>query len=99
VHEPIPDWKLDDFLVALDRWVEIEKIADDTALLVLDWVMGRHEDPYQGMRRVDGFDNLWFGRVPGTEDGRGQAVACSYWIVESERRVRCDSFATLSLPF
>ena len=55
--------------------------------------------PYQGVQRVEGFPNLWFGRVPRTVDSKGRAVACSYWIAESTRTVRCDSIATLSLPF
>ncbi|MEN3360299.1 MAG: hypothetical protein V7637_4281, partial [Mycobacteriales bacterium] len=28
----------------------------------------------------------------------GKIVACAYWIEESTRVVRCDSFATLRLP-
>lgn len=37
----------------------------------------------QGVRREAGFDNLWFGAVPDSEDGKGRVVACSYWIVEA----------------
>jgi hypothetical protein len=52
-----------------------------------------------GWRLVDsGFANLWFGRVPGSENGDGQVVTCSLWIEEAPRTVRCDSFATLNLP-
>jgi hypothetical protein len=49
------------------------------------------------MRRERGFDNLWYGMVPGTEF-HGSAVVCSYFVDELNRQVRCDSFATLSLP-
>jgi hypothetical protein len=60
--------------------------------------MTRYDDPYKGVRRAHGFPNLWFGVVPESDDGKGQVVVCSYWIEEAARRVRCDSFATLSLP-
>jgi hypothetical protein len=71
---------------------------DDLRLLVTAWVMTRYDDPYQGVRRADGFANLWFGQIPKSDDGRGNVVTCSYWIEESSRRVTCDCFATLSLP-
>jgi hypothetical protein len=60
--------------------------------------MTRYDDPYQGVRREKGFPNLWFGAIPDSADGDGNVVACAYWIAESNRVVRCDSFATLSLP-
>lgn len=43
------------------------------------------------------FPNLWFGPVPGTEFG-GHVICCSYFIVEYDHTVKCDSFATLNLP-
>ncbi|HEU0129656.1 MAG TPA: hypothetical protein VFQ85_01530 [Mycobacteriales bacterium] len=49
------------------------------------------------MRREPGFPNLWYGPVPGTDDGE-TVVQCAYWILEAARTVRCDSFATLSRP-
>jgi hypothetical protein len=93
-----PPWTLLDFLERLDAWVELERPVDDLQLIVTDWIMTRYDDPYQGMRLVEGFPNLWFGPVPNSEDGRGHVVACTYWIEESRRAVRCDSFATLGLP-
>jgi hypothetical protein len=63
----------------------------------LSWLFTRLEDPYVGVRREPTFDNLWFGAVPGSIRA-GTVVACSYWIFESSRTVRCDSIATLSLP-
>jgi hypothetical protein len=47
---------------------------------------------------VPQFENLWHGAIPGSDDGAGRVVACSYWIVESQHLVRCNSFATLGLP-
>ena len=55
-------------------------------------------DPYQGVRREAGFDNLWFGAVPRSGHGDGLAVMCAYWIFESTRVVRYDSFASLGQP-
>ena len=34
-----------------------------------EWLMSRLEDPYQGVTRADGFDNLWYGTVPGSAHG------------------------------
>ena len=75
------------FFDRLDAWVEQEAVTTDLQLIVLPWIMSRTEDPYQGVQRTQGFDNLWFGPVPNSEDGRGHVVTCSYWIEESKRRV------------
>jgi hypothetical protein len=50
-------------------------------LLVANWVMNRHEDPYQGARRQRELPNYWFGVVPETWE-KGTVVTCAYWIVE-----------------
>lgn len=72
--------------------------SDDLRFIVLEWVITRYNDPYQGVKRESGFDNLWFGPIPNSQDGCGHVVTCSYWIQESTRTVRCDNFGTLSLP-
>jgi len=66
------------FDVRFDAWTELEGPSDDLRLIVMAWVHGRFDDPYQGARREDGFENLWFGHVPGSEDGEGHVVTCSY---------------------
>lgn len=99
MHSPSPAWILHNFLEALDAWAEREGARDDLPILVTMWIMTRLDDPYQGVRRAEGFDNLWFGVVPDSADGSGAVVTCSYWIEESRRTVTCDSFATLSPPF
>jgi hypothetical protein len=81
----------------MDDWKEREKPTIDLAFVVAEWVLSRFDDPYRGMRRERGFDNLWYGVVPGTEF-QGSAVVCSYFVDELNRQVCCDSFATLSLP-
>jgi hypothetical protein len=91
-------WKLEGFLDRLDAWAERESPEGDLQLIVTAWIMNRYEDPYQGMRREKGFENLWFGAVPNTLHKSSAVVVCSYWIEESIRTVRCDSFATLNLP-
>ena len=98
MHSAGEVWELQRFLDRLDAWAEQEKAGTDLQILVLSWVMSRSEDPYQGVQRAEGFDNLWFGAIPETEDGRGQVVTCSYSIEELVQRVVCNSFATLGMP-
>lgn len=91
-------WALEGFLDRLDAWIELEHPGDDLKIFVTAWTLSRHDNPYAGVRREPGFDNLWFGVVPGSVHGTCKAVTCAYWIFESRHTVRCDSFATLSLP-
>lgn len=91
-------WRLEGFEDALDRWIDQEKPSIDLSIVVTAWIFTRREHPYAGVRREAAFENLWFGAVPGTIHDATSVVACSYWIFESERRIRCDSFPTLSLP-
>jgi hypothetical protein len=93
-----PPWQLRRFTEELDSWSERESPADDLLLVILPWILSRIEDPYVGVRREAGFENLWFGAVPGTDDGAGRVVCCSYWIFDAQRTVRCNSFCTLHLP-
>lgn len=90
-------WKLENFIECLDIWVDLEKPPDGLRRLVTAWIMSRSEDPYQGVRREAGHPNLWFGPVPGSARD-GMVVACSFWIYELRRTVKCNSFGTLSLP-
>lgn len=91
-------WRLERFLSEFDAWTEREHPSDDLLVLVTEWMVGRQDDPYRGVRRVPPFDNLWHGWVPDSQDETGRVVVCSYWIVESQHLVRCNSFATLDLP-
>lgn len=94
------EWKLEGFLDRVELWEKNEPASaaiDTVRLAVLDWIMSRYVDPYQGVRREPGFDNFWFGPIPGTEHD-GQVVCCSYWIQEATRTVRCDLIQTLSSP-
>ncbi len=87
------EWRLENFEGSLDRWIDLEKPDDDLRYLVTEWLLSRLDDPYQGVSRAPD-SNLWFGQVPGSEHGP-DAVACSYWIREQDKVVRCDSIATL----
>jgi hypothetical protein len=91
-------WTLHNFEVCLDAWIELERPSDDLRLLVTSWVLTRFDDSYVGVRREPGFDNLWFGAVPGSVHDEGRVAVCSYWVHELQRTVRCDSVATLNLP-
>lgn len=94
----VRSWTLEKFLERFDAWVELESPTDDLRYNVMNWILTRYDDPYHGVRREEGFPNLWFGRVPKSHDRSGHVVTCSYWIEESTRTVRCDNFGTLSLP-
>ncbi len=91
-------WTLERFGDCLDRWIERDEPAQDLRLVVTDWVLSRFEDPYQGVRRETGFENLWYATVPQSRHAGAQAVLCAYWINERDHVVSCESIATLSLP-
>jgi hypothetical protein len=91
-------WTLAAFLHHLDMWTKQEQPSDDLRLRVTAWIMTRYDNPYQGVQREPGFDNLWFGAIPGSIHSSDRVVACSYWIYESTRTVSCNSISTLSLP-
>lgn len=91
-------WKLERFPETLNIWIDICSPSSELRRIVRTWVVTRYEDPYEGMRREPDIDNLWYGVVPGSNDGYGNVVVCSYFIVESTRTVRCNSCTTLSLP-
>ena len=91
-------WQLHSFSNRLDEWIELEHPEDWLRVLVGNWVLSRIEDPYDGLRRVPDFDNLWFGVVPGSLDADETVVAGSLWIFEHNHSVRCDRIATLSWP-
>lgn len=93
-----PFWRLDNFGLRFDAWAADQDPGDELRRVVLEWVFTRYDDPYAGLRRmVDVGPNFWWGPVPGTIRN-GAVVVCGYWIFEEDRSVRCDSFATLSLP-
>lgn len=92
-------WKLELFTERLDEWVTREpRVSFDLRGLVEAWLVTRYANPYEGMTQQPGFPNLWAGKVPGSEDGCGNAVACSYWIYESTHTVKCNDFAILGEP-
>lgn len=91
-------WTLQDFLLRLDQWASQEGASPDLRLEVTAWIFSRADDPYQGVRRAPGFDNLWYGQIPHTVHESDQAVMCAYWVHEQSRTVRCDRFGTLRMP-
>ena len=91
-------WTLDLFEVKLDEWIALEDPRDAVRLETTAWILTRVDDPYDGVHQESGFDNLWYGTVPGTWHGEGNVVICAYWIFERDHVVRCDRFGTLSWP-
>ena len=90
-------WRLQGFQERLDEWIDQETPEDWLRVVVVNWVLSRIDDPYDGVRREPGFDNLWFGVIPGSRDG-DDVVCCSFWVYEVDHRVRCDRIATLGWP-
>lgn len=91
-------WQLEGFAERLDEWIDLERPDDWLRVLVGNWVLGRIQDPYDGLRREPDFDNLWFGVVPGSLDVDGTVVAGSLWVLEAAHSVRCDRIASLGWP-
>lgn len=78
-------------------WAEREDIDQDLRLVVTAWIFTRAEDPFGGgVRREPGFENLWFGAIPNSHDGKGHIVVCSYWVHVANSTVACDNFGLLS---
>ncbi len=98
--DPAARWRLELFLERLDMWAAREGVNVDVDLriVVTAWLQSRMDDPHVGVARAAGFDNLWSGVVPGSGNGQGRVVVCSYWIFEAARVVRCDNFGLLSWP-
>jgi hypothetical protein len=98
----VPDaalpWALELFLERMDLWVDDAKPTADLVIVVATWIQSRMDDPFDGVERVEGFEDLWFGAVPASDDGIGNVVTCSYWIKVSTRTVRCDLFSTSTWP-
>lgn len=95
-------WDLQDFVPRFDDWVEHEHPTDELRVYVLDWIFTRIPDPYVDARRVSGFADYWQAAIPNSEhfDDYAErcAVVCLFWLDAGARTVRCDRFASLSLP-
>jgi hypothetical protein len=91
-------WTLEGFDDRLEAWIERESPRTELTVNVATWVMTRYDNPYQGVRRAEGFENLWFAVLPGSRHGAGKVVVCAYWIEELQHVVRCASIATLNEP-
>lgn len=93
-----PAWELERFTEMLEIWATHESASIDLRLVVTAWLFTRLDDPYQGVERETGFENLWYGVVPGSAMDDGTVVTCSYWIEERRHALRCNAFATLHWP-
>lgn len=91
-------WRLEKFEERYEAWAERDKADDELRLVVVNWLMNRHDDPFLGMARQDGFDDLWFGWIPGSGDGRGNMVACSFRADRTRGVIECNDITTLSYP-
>jgi hypothetical protein len=98
VGDPRPVWKLAEFLPRLDAWITRERPADFQRIAATAWVLGRADDPFQGVQRAEGFDDLWYGAIPDTLDARGRVVVGSYFVDPAARTVTCESFSILGWP-
>jgi hypothetical protein len=98
MSNPLPPfWQLAAFAERLDIGGAEQKASDELIRTVAAGIFTRYDDPYRDVRRDTGSPNYWWGPIPDTEHER-YVVCCFYSIIETERRVRCDTFATLALP-
>jgi len=78
------------FETELDAWAELEGVPPDLLLPVLVWVLDRMDDPYDGVQRAEGFENLWHGSVPasyGLVPGRVVTlIMVGPWVPETDAR-------------
>lgn len=93
-------WQLEGFEQQFDLWAAREDLLSnqDLRLIVLSWAHSRMDDPYRDVSRDPQVDNLWFGAIPGTDMPGWRVATGSYFIFESRRLVRCNSFAILTRP-
>lgn len=82
----------------LNRWQDREKPSTDLSFLVAEWLVSKMDDPYQGMRRIPEFPNMWFGKVSRSDHRPDSVVVCTYEIDEAAHTVHLRSIATLSKP-
>ena len=97
-----PAWTLLEFLPQLDAWIAAEHPLPELGVLVTDWIFTRISDPFGNARRVPGFADYWQAVVPGSDHfddfAERSGVVCLFWIDVTDGTVRCDRFASLSLP-
>jgi hypothetical protein len=98
---PPREWQLNGFEERFEEWLAAEQLAGygDIELIEWIWIHARAQNPYAGVRREPGFDNLWWGKIPGSVDGRGRVVTCSYFVNESDGTVQCAMFGWHTGPF
>jgi hypothetical protein len=97
VGRPAPTWQLFDFEERYDRWADVDGGDADLRLEVMNWILGRQDDPYSEAKPDTKISGLFYATIPHTEV-HGRAVLCSFWIFNASHQVRCDSIATLALP-
>jgi hypothetical protein len=90
-------WRIERFYDRLASWSQSQEPDRHLVAIVEEWIETRADTPHEGAMRNLDFPNLWVARIRHTYQA-GSAVFCSFWIFEEERLVRCDNFATLSLP-
>jgi hypothetical protein len=91
------DWQLLQFIERLDEWAAREDPSEDLRVIVANWVINLHSNPYADLKPQRGFPDLWFSGIPETSDGH-TLVTCTARINPIERTVTCRIIATLGLP-
>lgn len=86
-------WLLVNFEEEFDKWTGYAGVPDEIQLTVLEWVVGRSDDPYSGAIREPIIGNLWRCRIPVTLNDHGELAYCVYYIYESGRIVYCRGFS------
>ncbi|UOY03629.1 hypothetical protein [Blastococcus sp. PRF04-17] len=94
-------WRLIDFEPRFEEFMDVEGLRGygDIELIVWIWIHARARNPYAGVRREPGFENLWWGKIPESADNLGRVVTCSYFINEVDSTIQCATFGWHTGPF
>jgi hypothetical protein len=96
VSEP---WKLENFVPAIERWVEQDQVSDEHRIQVIRWVLELSRDPFPPQSApVEGFGpTVWFAVAPfGTKPDFG--IVCQYEVNAADRVLRCQLLSELQRP-
>jgi hypothetical protein len=93
------DWILENFVEAINEWLERDEPPVAWFLAVLDWTERIRVDPFRGGSPDREFgEPFWSARIPGATDGVS-ATICVYTVNRANHSARCSAITSLQLPW